>query len=471
MLLLKGMKVFFILLCISQPLFSIAQSMQKSKFPSKNYHMGTCTHFDQGWDRKKILPLVDSLGVGWIRDEIYWNKIEKEKGIYNIPEFTMDWIRAIHTHHLKLLLIINGSNSIYSNPYDAEAYANFAAAMASRLKEYADAFEILNEPANFGFTAYYGGAWNGMEAGQSVSPWVSKYVELFNKAADTIKKVNPAVKVIGLGSAAPVNFRQIALGLSKNIDGITDHPYSFKVLPERTPYTNSTELMQRDGIVTSDAQGNITAQVALYREQLQKFNGPGEIWFSEFGYGAFTPNSKFPFEGLSRQVQAKYLLRRFVECLALNIEVNVQYDFRDDGKDTLVNDNNFGLLDFELHPKPSFFAVQRLAKATAGFTAETGRIFKINGTVPGAGDNVRIYGFKDEQDHAIIAAWKVIAGKENNQSFKTNIFIETTVVPAKIKLLDMMTGASSYISFKKINEGIELVNFTLKDYPQFLYVQ
>src|SRR5665213_852527 len=91
-----------------------------SEFPG-DPRMGVCTHFAQGWDYEKIMPLIEKSGLGWIRDDLGWEPIESQKGVYHIPERTLAWIKAAHAHHLRVLAILNGSNKLYADHWDPQA--------------------------------------------------------------------------------------------------------------------------------------------------------------------------------------------------------------------------------------------------------------------------------------------------------------------------------------------------------------
>ena len=186
-------------------------SLDEADFPEgPNYRTGTATHFDQGWDSAKTMPLIRSAGFGWIRDEVRWSEVERKKGQYALPIKTKQWLQDAKRNGLRVILILNFSNPIYSDTYDAAAYANAAAWLAKETADQVDAIEILNEPHNFGFSRYYGGTWNGRLEDGSDAPWIVRYVQLLNGAADAIKKTNPRMKVIGLGGVPPANFRMLA---------------------------------------------------------------------------------------------------------------------------------------------------------------------------------------------------------------------------------------------------------------------
>ena len=216
---------------------SVSAAFGQTNF-SGDSRLGTCTHFAQGWDYQKLMPLIEKSGLGWIRDDIGWDSVEREKGKYQVPERTLAWIHAAHEHHLRVLAILNADNKLYADHYDPEAFARWGAWMAKELAGDIDAVEILNEPNNFGFSKYYGGSHDG----EGDSPWVAKYVTLMNTAAKAIKAANPKMPVIGFGAGVPVTYKQLSLGASPSVDGIADHPYSNHSVPELLPGSASATI-------------------------------------------------------------------------------------------------------------------------------------------------------------------------------------------------------------------------------------
>ena len=450
-----------------------------------NDKMGTCTHFSQGWDYEKIIPLIQRSGMGWIRDDLNWKDIELKKGRYIIPEKTIKWINAVHEHDLKLILILNRGNPIYKNPYDADAYAQFAAAMARQLKGKVDALEILNEPANFGYTKYYGGHWNGIDSAGKTEPWVLNYVTLINKAAKAIKAVNKTIKVIGLGSVAPVNFRQLEMGISTNVDGLTDHPYSYCTVPEIIPYSSAPSIVKRDGIATADNKGTLNSQVAMYRTLAAKHNGPKEIWLTEFGYSNFQPIKKSLFSGFTPIAQAKYLQRRFLEGIGIGIDRMVQYDFKDDGNDPYEAEHHFGLVDDQLNLKPSYFAIKRVSDATKDLMVTNDlqvEVFPMadrpdpypvqwDKALLAAPGTIPVYTFKNEQGKQVIAIWSAERANGDFTARLADILIDVPHAEIKeIRALDLMSGATCAVIFKEKEGKVWLEKMTIEDYPILLYL-
>ena len=336
--------------------------------------MGTQVHFMQGpgwswrrWDLDKTMPLLAKSGLTWLRNGIYWGQVERVKGQYEIPKQSLLWIEKANAAGLKVSITFNGGNTLYADKYDPVAYAKAAAYVAKALEGKIGAIEILNEPYGKAYAGYYSpdwNAWNGLAKDKSVHPWVRKYVTLINTAAKAIRAANPDIKIIGLGSLPPVNFRQLAMGIAPEVDGITDHPYSGRLIPELMPWAAQKSILKRDGIATADEKGTFSSQIAMYRAQSKKYNGPKELWLTEWGWSTFQEaKSSGNYAGYTESAQAKYTLRRFVESIGLGVDESFQYDFKDDGDGTHPTDaeHNFGMIRADYTPKPAYYAVQRLA--------------------------------------------------------------------------------------------------------------
>ena len=437
--------------------------------------IGVCTHFAGRWDPNLLLPLIVQSGAGWIRDEIYWGSMEKEKGVYHIEEHSMRWIDAAHAAGLKILLIFVKDNPIYApDIYNPDAYAKAAAFVAKELAGKVQAIEVLNEPANFGFSKHYGGPWNGVEKDGSVSPWVGKYVGLLNKTAKAVKAANPRMKVVGLGSVAPVNFRQLAMRLDSRVDGITEHPYSFQTQPEFQAF--GAGMVARDGVAVADERGTFASLIWNYRRQSAKYGGPREIWLTEWGWSNFIEHKPQQYAGFTRSAQAKYTLRRLAESLGLGIAVSVIYDFKDDGTDPSEVEQNFGLVDYHLKPKPSYEAVRRFATVMADYKPKQNFDVKISAPVTNlsihpisdgekTNKNIACHQFADSKGRPLIALWSTDrAGGDTNPPVAT-VEIAGNLPGTRVKALDLLSGESFDVPAEVQDNKIILKHLAIPDAP------
>jgi hypothetical protein len=427
-----------------------AQTISESV--GRDDRIGVCTHFSQNWPVAEIMPLIASSGAGWIRDDLGWGGMESKPGSYHIPAKVRGWIQAARKAGLKIDLILDYGNPAYADRYDTAAYAKAAGWLARELANDIQAIEILNEPNNFGFRDLYGGQWNGNERNGSVSPYLSKYMQILNAAAKEIKLANPNMTVIGLGTPPPASFRMVALGLVPQVDGLTDHPYTAQ-LPEFVPYPANPIILLRDGIATADSIGTFASQVSMFRAQAKKYGATDKLWHTEWGYS--TVHAKPDKPGTSEETQAVYILRRLLESEAAGVEHTFIYDFKDDGADLFSHEQNFGLVHNDLSAKPAYSGLQRLT----GFLAATGAVppakqasIEDDPAVKSGRLGYRCHTFSsaDEQT-TVVAFWEAKAWDPNAIMANTTITLPLAHEPRHVFLYDLLSGNQTDVSWNRVN--------------------
>jgi hypothetical protein len=447
--------------------------------------VGVCTHFAFGgpdWSPATVVPLLANLNVGWIRDELYWARLEKQPGVYVMSAESLAWINAVHAAGIKIDLIFDNSNPIYPNKYDPHAYTRAAAWVAGQLKGKIDAIEILNEPENFGFSVQYDHeqAWSGLRSDGTVATYVGKYVELLNLAAKAVRAANPDLKIIGLGCSPGANFHALAMGIDPHVDGITDHPYSPHSMPELVPFAGTPSTLKRDGVYTADAKGTFVSQVRMYRARSAQFNGPRELWQTEEGWPTYRPLNPFTFyAGVSQDGQARYLLRRLTEARGLGVDHSFIYDFRDDGTSPGDNVDHYGLIDFHNVPKLSYAAVQRFCAAMAGAAPAPAITTRVSLDAPppasffggsdlAGADALRSYSFHNVHGDVLLALWDAQPATDNFSPVSVTVEIAGAPVPTGITAFDPLTGKTWPVPFTTQPTGLALKGFPLSNSPVLL---
>src|ERR1700749_2272870 len=99
----------------------------------QSFVVGVCTHFGQNkGDVQANLSLIQQLGVGSIRDEVFWQGVEHERGHYPIPRNSDYFVNAAAAAGLKPLLSLDYGNPLYdrgdkpTSDEAIEAYARYA---------------------------------------------------------------------------------------------------------------------------------------------------------------------------------------------------------------------------------------------------------------------------------------------------------------------------------------------------------
>jgi hypothetical protein len=448
-------------------LFGITTGLKAHAVPerlTRDDRIGVCTHFDQGWSVEEVMPLIAESGAGWIRDDLRWSALEPRPGNHQIPAKTKVWIQAARKTGLKIDLILAYENPAYADPYDTAAYAKAAGWLAREVANEVQAIEILNEPNNFGFRDIYGGWWNGNEPDGSVSPYLQKYVRLLNAAAKEIKLANQRMTVIGLGTPAPASFRMIALGLAPQVDGLTDHPYGGE-LPELVRYADTPDFIRRDGIATADVKGTFASQVSMFRVQAKKWGATEKLWHTEWGYS--TVRSRPDKAGMSEETQAVYILRRLLESEATGVEHTFIYDFKDEGVE------NFGLVNNDLSPKQSYFALQRTSGVLSGMgvAAPTKQAW-IDPAAKAEGLGHRCYTFSSSNDQrTVIAFWEAKPWETNTTASDAVITLPGAHEPRHAFLYDLVSGKQIEVPWKWSEEHRISFTVSISGAPQLLIVR
>lgn len=472
---------------LDAPPTSTAPSSDLAPVPL-NERLGVATHFGNGghyvanWDIDTCIRAATTLGVGWLRDDLHWQNYEKTKGRHELRPRDRRWIEAAHAAGLKIVLVLYGGNPLYENPYDPDAYARAAAAVAAELKGKIQALEILNEPHNSGYSRHYGGSWNGYDADAgTLQPWVRHYLVLLDRAAKAVKAANPDLKVIGLGGVPPVNFHQLALGIAPEVDGVADHPYSPRSVPELIPYTSDPGMIRRDGVAVADAQGSFASLVRLYREQSARHRGPRELWLTEAGFPTYQEAKPAFFAGITEEAQAAYALRRFAECLGLGVDVTIWYDLKDDGGDLRNAEDHFGLLTRGNQPKPAYHAVQRLARLMQPYRvavpAPRIEIFSENtrtdthpiawdGVRLAAPDTVRTYAFHHATTgRPLVLLWSTERFGGDLSPRLANLEITADWPIDHVRLIDLQSGETRAVKAERRGSALWFPELSVPSHP------
>jgi len=278
-----------------------------------------------------------------VRFDIFWSSVEQHKGQYDAPTLSwIDWVMGqAHQHGLKVILDIDSTPCWASSvpatvdpvgchsgwwyypvtdyaPTNPQDYANFAAYAATRWGSNLAALELWNEPD-------YGVSW--------LSPYPAHdYAALVNATYPTVKAVAPDLPVIMSLGGNSLTFldKLYSWGVQGNYDGIAVHPYY---------------------------QPTFSGLKGFRAEQL-KYGDHAPLWVTEVGWSSLQ-------YGLQGQAQNITSALNQLAALPYVADVDI-YDMHDDGTDPANAEDHFGLVDFNLNPKPAWYAfqsgVQSLAK-------------------------------------------------------------------------------------------------------------
>ncbi|GAB4325614.1 MAG: hypothetical protein Kow0059_21730 [Candidatus Sumerlaeia bacterium] len=285
-------------------------------------------------DLMTILERMEHGGIRWARfDLCWWGLAEYSPGQFNFvnppdwPSWNTDAaIDAMRARGIEPFPILCYGNRFYDNnqgPFSDSgraAFAEYCYQAALRYRDKVTVWEVWNEPNQEFF-------W-----GRPPDP--ADYARLVIAAAPRIREANPdAVVVGGATSGVDLAFLRTAFdyGLLDAVDVISVHPY--RIAP---PESADAEL------------------AALRDEIARRTSRPIAVWSGEWGYNTW-------WSEVTPLGQAKCLSRMMINNYSQGIGLSIWFSthaFVEASGD--AHDPEWGLLDYDYNPRPSFFAMQTL---------------------------------------------------------------------------------------------------------------
>ena len=299
---------------------------------------------------------IKAAGFGWIRQDIYWDKVEKVKGTYDFSSYDA-LMKAAEDAGLHVLFILDYANPNYDkglSPASTEAraaFARFAAAAAVHFLGKPVAWEIWNEP--------------NLDVFWKPRPDVEQYIAMADSVTAAIRAATPDAIVIGPAINGPlardkgwqatkVYLEQVLTSKAAHAwNAITVHPYRSAT---DTPETAAAQLEE--------------VRAMMRAAGIDPANTP--LIASEWGYSTWL-------RGVADPVQAAYAARTLLLGTIQKMPFSIWYDWQDDGLTPLDRENRFGLIHSgtledrteEEIAKPAFRAVEALSTLLSGYTFDS----------------------------------------------------------------------------------------------------
>ncbi|MDK2972462.1 MAG: polysaccharide biosynthesis protein PslG [Candidatus Sumerlaeota bacterium] len=385
---------------------------------------------------------LQETGVGFARfDLCWWSLAEKVPGEYDFtsPDFpgyegwdTDAAIADLRARGIEPFPILCYGNPHYNNqqgPYtDAgrTAFGNYCYAAASRYKDSVDYWEIWNEP--------------NLEFFWATTPNAANYARLVAAAAPRIRAANPdAVIAGGAVSGIDQTYLETAFqnGLLDHIDVLTIHPYRINA-----PESINTEVAQLRARMANHTSRDIP------------------IWTGEWGYNTawteVTPTG-----------QAKCLARMMVNNLSIGIQNSIWFSVHPFKEAQTGDDPEWALVDYELAPRPSYYALKTVNERLAAPVAVGDDPFQVRctGTIPSFRSAVFQRG---SSLHSTVVVWQALWPLSDSYAGVSTTLSLDLPANASIQAYDGLTGSPLTLSRSHSNGVTALSDFVVKDYPIYL---
>ena len=299
--------------------------------------LGVNIHFTDPIDGE--MELLAAAGFRWVRMDLGWAGIERERGVYDFSAFDR-LVGHLEKHKIKALFILDYGNRLYEKDSSVQteegrqAFARWAAAAAKRYQGRGFLWEVWNEP-NISF-------WKP-------KPNSADYSALARAAAAAIRKAAPGEAVIGPATSGfdfPFLEACFKTGVLEDWDAVSVHPYR-QIEPE-----------------------SVVTEYGKLRQAIQQAAPKGRdipVISGEWGYSAAWRN-------FDEDLQGRMLAREFLTNLSQNIPLSIWYDWRDDGPDPKEAEHHFGTVGLPqkvdgknvFRIKPAYRAARALTQTLAG---------------------------------------------------------------------------------------------------------
>jgi polysaccharide biosynthesis protein PslG len=274
------------------------------------------------------------------RDEVFWHRLERKKGVLEFPESLRDLDQLVTLtvqRGGRPLLILDYGNPLYdgggqlSSPEAIAAWSRYVRFVVQHFKGRVDQFEVWNE-WNIG-----GGGTAAQRAARYGNP--EDYAKVLKAAYSAVKSENATASVIG-GAFAGYDYKWIeafarADGFS-SLDGFSAHPYVFAEGKKGTPDSAIRHLDDLKALIDRLAPGR---------------NVP--VYVTEAGWPVHEGTN-----GVTEQQAATYLQQFMLLAKSRPWIAGVWwYDLFDDGDAAGNAEHRFGLIDRAGVKRPAFQAV------------------------------------------------------------------------------------------------------------------
>lgn len=307
---------------------------------AREERIGAATHYGQAWSTDTI-PLLGNAGLGFARDEAYWQSVEQVKGSIVFTPKINAFADALEANDVDFFDIFAYGNRLYhegeapATDAGRQGFAAYADASVSRFGTDDTFYEVWNE-------------WNLRDRTGPAGATAENYAALLATTTDRVRAAHPDAVIVGPALAPMDDWSGwvddfIAAGGLDDLDAFTTHPYNFTAQPEA--FMN---------------------HVAIIRAKLDAAGHPDmPIWLSEHGWHTSTTPT-----GVDEPTQASNLARAQLLALGEGLGKYTTYDFKDDGTEPEDAEHRFGIIRNEndprgaYTPKPAYAAQGILTRQT-----------------------------------------------------------------------------------------------------------
>jgi hypothetical protein len=420
------------------------------------------------------------LGIKWIRigqwgDQNEWAAVERVKGVFAMDPVCDAAINRLLDNGIGILFGLQYGNVLYGDrdepwldigPIYKEGHP-FYLNCGPRTEEGRQAFVRYVDfvVRKYGDRITWWELWNE-ENGWFPEHQPELYGKLLLAVAKHIKSINPNLKVMCGGTAAPAPITtEIALreGAAPYLDAYAFHPYGISK-PEGGMGT--MEFYEGKNISQSPEQTGWTCLEEVIAGVKQPFIQQGnpniEVWLNEWGTNLtgreFTYDPHVGEYGL-----AKYLMRFYVYAGWLTLPMawwafynqNMSQDWG------IIERHGYGL-------RPGSYALQNVCSVLSDVTPRRDFAYTLDTAAP---DPKVISYTQDDNGNTVIALWAAEMNDEVVKAYPGKLTFPLASRPAQVTLTDLYWGLSQPAVWSYDNGLLTIPNLIMRDYPLAITIE
>lgn len=268
---------------------------------------------------------MQEAGIRWLRTGFCWSQIERRQGAFDFGRCD-DVVDACEAAGIRIMGLLHATPP-WARPTIEHlgAWRHFVRTTVTRYKGRVPAWQVWNEPNLDGF-------WK--------NPNPHHYATLLKATYAEIKKADPDATVVwGATSRIEWTFLEPALAdADGKFDVMAVHPYGYG--DPRAPE-----------VYIPDALDELRTLLARHGA------GGRPIWFTEWGWPSHTGR-----RGMPDGWQARHLARAYLVAMRAGMARGFWYEFQERKESDEENEDAFGILEYDLSPKPAYRAYATLIR-------------------------------------------------------------------------------------------------------------
>jgi hypothetical protein len=431
-----------------------------------------------GWQNtaatvKKAFPRIFDLGVKWVRvgqwgDQTEWAAVERKKGEFRMDPATDAAIRELTDRGEGILYGLKYGNALYERPehpgeigpifkeghpfYEncgprteagRQAFVRYVDFVVRKYRDRVRWWELWNEE-------------NGWFPGHEPE----LYGKLLYEVGKHIKEIDPSLKVMFGGTAAPAPITtEIALreGGAPYVDAYAFHPYGIDK-PEGGMGT--MEYYQGKSVSQSREQtgwNRLEEIVAGVKKPFAQHGRPEvEVWLNEWNTGGVS-GLDYTWRAQGEWANSKYLMRFYVYSGWLGLPTSWWSHYTENMSEDwgVVTPHECGF-------RPLSYALQNVCSVVSDVEPLPAPDYRYEGAAP----DLKVIAYqRDGSDERLALVWAAEPANEEVKAYPSRLSFAVKSRPAKVTLTDLYWGASQPAVWSYENGRVTLDRLLVRDYP------